>query len=179
LGRLEFDILKPYGYYETSPKPVPDPQLSIGLAAAYNPIDANSSLQNLVTKDATTNVTLDLGYRWERVSFQTAGYYRHDAYTAPGLGTGNDWGYYSQGGFYVILEKFEVAGRISGVVFDKFQMPNVFKKTTEYTFGVNYYVHSHNLKFQMDYSYLANSNFHGQPNAAADNRVRLQTQFLL
>jgi hypothetical protein len=74
LGRLEFDILAPYGYYETSPAPVKDPQLSVGLAVAYNPIDATSSFQNLITKDSTTNVTLDLGYRWDRFTFQTAGY---------------------------------------------------------------------------------------------------------
>ena len=30
LGRLELDILKPYGYFETSPKPVTEPELSIG-----------------------------------------------------------------------------------------------------------------------------------------------------
>jgi hypothetical protein len=34
LGRLEFDILAPYGHYETSPKPVRDAQLSVGLAVA-------------------------------------------------------------------------------------------------------------------------------------------------
>jgi len=177
LGRLEFDILKPYGYYETSPKPVADPQLSVGLAFAYNPIDATSSLQNLVTKDATANVTLDLGYRWDRVSVQAAAYYRHDAYTTPGLGTGNDFGGYTQGGFYLIPEKLELAGLISGVKFDKLNVPGVFQKTTAYTVGLNYYVHSHNMKFQFDYSYLNNSAFKGQPGAPDDNRIRFQTQF--
>ena len=97
LGRIELDILKPYGYLETSPKLVPDPELSIGLAAAYNPIDGTSSLQNLVMGDTTTNVTLDLGFRWQNVSFQTAAYYRRDNFTTPGLGHGNDWGFYTPG----------------------------------------------------------------------------------
>ena len=177
LGRLEFDILAPYGYYETSPKPVKDPQFSVGLAVAYNPADATSSFQNLVAKDATANVTLDLGYRWDRLSVQAAGYYRHDAYTTPGLGTGTDWGGYSQAGFYLIPEKLELAGLISGVIFDKLNVPGVFQKTTAYTVGLNYYVHSHNLKFQFDYSYLDNSVFKGQPSAPDDNRIRFQTQF--
>jgi len=178
LGRLEVDILKPYGYYETSPKPVTEAQLSVGLAAAYNPVDATSSFQNLVRKDSTTNVTLDMGYRWDRLSFQSAGYYRRDSYTTPGLGNGNDWGYYSQAGFYVIPSKLEVAGNISGVSFDKLNVPGVFRKTTAYTLGMNYYLHGHNLKLQMDYSYLNNSSFRGQPTAPDDNRVRLQAQFL-
>ena len=49
LGRLELDILKPYGYYESSPKPVTEPQLSVGVAVAYNPIDGASSFQNLLS----------------------------------------------------------------------------------------------------------------------------------
>jgi len=178
LGRLEFDILKPYGYYESSPKRVADPQLSVGLAAAYNPIDGGSSFQNLVPKDSTTNVTLDLGYRWDWLTFQAAGYYRHDSFTRPGLGSGNDWGYYSQAGYYLLPGKLEVAGRISGVDFDKFNVPGVFRRTTAYTAGLNYYVHDHNVKFQTDYSFLDNSKFRGQPSAPDAHRFRFQTQFL-
>ena len=178
LGRLEFDILKPYGYYESSPKPATDPQLSIGLAAAYNPIDGSSGFQNLVAGDSTKNVTLDLGYRWGGLSFQTAGYYRHDEFAAAGLSSGSDWGYYSQLGYYLIPERLEAAGRISGVEFDKLNVSGVFRKTTAYTVGLNYYLHGHNLKFQMDYSFLDNDNFKGAANARDNHRFRLQTQFL-
>jgi len=178
LGRLEFDILKPYGYYESSPKPAADPQLSIGLAAAYNPIDGSSGFQNLVAGDSTKNVTLDLGYRWGGLSFQTAGYYRHDEFATAGLSNGSDWGYYSQLGYYLIPERLEVAGRISGVEFDKLNVAGVFRKTTAYTAGLNYYLHGHNLKFQMDYSFLDNDNFKGAANARDNHRFRLQTQFL-
>ena len=178
LGRIELDILKPYGYLETSPKPVVDPQLSVGLAAAYNPIDGTSSLQNLIAGDTTTNVTLDLGYRWGGVSFQTAAYYRRDNYTTPGLGHGNDWGFYTQTGFYVIPERLEIAGNISGVQFDKLNVAGVNKRTTAYSFGVNYYLYGHNLKIQADYAYLDNVAFKGQPKAVDSNRFRLQSQFL-
>jgi hypothetical protein len=177
LGRLELDILAPYGYYETSPKPVKDPQLSVGVAVAYNPVDGTSSFQNLRKKDSTTNVTLDLGYRWDRFSLQSAGYYRYDDFTQPGLGTGNDWGGYTQAGFYLVPEKLEVAGQVSGVKFDKLNVSGVFQKTTAYTLGLNYYIYSHNLKLQMDYSYLDNTAFKGQKSAPDNNRVRIQTQF--
>jgi hypothetical protein len=176
---LELDILKPYGYYETSPTPVAEPQLSVGFAAAYNPIDGPSSgFQNLIRKDSTTNLTLDLGFRWDRLALQAAGYYRHDKFTTPGLSSGDDWGYYSQLGFYVIPAKLELAGRISGVEFDKANVAGVFRKTTAYTGGLNYYLYGHNVKLQTDYSFLDNEKFRGQPSARDAHRFRLQTQFL-
>ena len=178
LGRLELDILKPYGYYESSPKPVTEPQLSIGVAVAYNPIDGASSFQNLIAKDSTTNVTLDLGFRWDQLTIQGAGYYRRDDFTTPGLSDGNDWGYYSQLGYYLVPGKLELAGRISGVEFDKLNVAGVNRKTTAYTGGLNYYIHGHNLKFQTDYSFLDNDNFRGQPRARDAHRFRLQAQFL-
>jgi len=178
LGRLELDILKPYGYYESSPKPVTEPELSIGLAVAYNPIDGASSFQNLIAKDSTTNATLDFGFRWDQLTFQGAGYYRRDDYTTTGLSDGNDWGYYSQLGYYLVPGKLELAGRISGVEFDKLNTPGVFRKTTAYTGGLNYYIYGHNLKLQTDYSFLDNDSFRGQPKARDAHRFRFQAQFL-
>ena len=178
LGRLEFDILKPYGYYETSPRRVSEPQLSVGIAAAYNPIDGGSGFQNLVAGDTTANVTLDLGFRTGGFTFQGAGYYRHDNFTTAGLKEGNDWGYYGQAGYYLIPQKLEVAARISGLDFDKLNVSGVARKTIAYTAGFNYYIHSHNLKFQTDYSYLDNSRFSGQPKVRDNHRFRFQTQFL-
>ena len=179
LGRLEFDILAPYGYYETSPAPVKDPQLSVGFAAAYNPINGGSSFQNLNPKDSTTNLTLDLGYRWDGLTFQTAGYYRRDSFTTRGLGSsGNDWGYYSQAGYYLMPGRLELAGRISGVDFDKSNVSGVFRKTTAYTVGLNYYLYGHNLKLQTDYSFLDNDGFRGQHGVHDSHRFRLQSQFL-
>ena len=178
LGRLELDILKPFGYYETSPKPVPEAQLSVGVAVAYNPVDGASSFQNLLSKDSTTNVTLDMGYRWDGLSFQAAGYYRHDSFTTPSLSSGDDWGYYSQMGYYLIPSRLELAGRVSGVEFDKLNVAGVYRKTTAYSAGLNYYFHGHNVKLQMDYSFLDNDSFRGQPSARDAHRVRFQTQFL-
>ena len=178
LGRFEIDILKPYGYMETIPKPATEPELSVGLAGAYNPIDGTSSFQNLVNGDTTANATLDLGFRYGGFSYQAAGYYRRDNYSTPGLGTGNDWGYYSQAGYYLIPRKLEAAARVSGLEFDKLNVAGVYRKTTAYSIGLNYYVYGHNLKFQTDYSYLDNTAFSGQPRARDTNRFRFQTQIL-
>jgi hypothetical protein len=178
LGRLEFDILKPYGYFESSPKPATEPQLSVGAAVAYNPIDGGSGFQNLVAGDTTTNVTLDLGFRAGGFSLQAAGYYRADNYTTPGLSHGNDWGYYSQAGYYLLPQKLEAAARISGVEFDNLNASGVFRKTTAYTVGLNYYFYGHNLKFQTDYSFLDNTRFSGQARARDAHRFRFQTQLL-
>ncbi len=71
-----------------------------------------------------------------------------------------------------------MAGRISGVEFDKLNVAGVNRKTTAYTGGLNYYIHGHNLKFQTDYSFLDNDSFRGQPKARDAHRFRLQAQFL-
>ena len=76
LARLEFDILDPYGYLETSPKPVSAPQFSAGLAVAFNPVNEVSAFQHVFPGENTTNVTLDAGFRWQGLTFQGAGYYR-------------------------------------------------------------------------------------------------------
>ena len=82
LGRLEWDILDPYGYLETSPKPANSPQLSVGVAVAFNPIDGASTFQNVLPDDRTTNVTVDAGFRWKGLSLQAA------AERSIGIGTG-------------------------------------------------------------------------------------------
>jgi Phosphate-selective porin O and P len=132
----------------------------------------------LISGDTTTNVTVDLGFRSGGFTLQGAGYYRHDNFTTAGLKNGNDWGYYSQAGYYLIPQKLEATARISGVEFDTLNVTGVFRKTTAYSAGLNYYIHGHNLKFQTDYSFLDNDSFSGQPRARDSHRFRFQTQFL-
>jgi hypothetical protein len=74
--------------------------------------------------------------------------------------------------------KLELAGRISGVEFDKLNAAGVFRKTTAYTGGLNYYIYGHNLKLQTDYSFLDNESFRGQARARDAHRFRFQAQFL-
>ncbi len=176
LGRLEWDILDPYGYLETSPKPANSPQLSVGVAVAFNPIDGASTFQNVLPDDRTTNVTVDAGFRWKGLSLQAAGHYRNNHHGTPGMSASNDWGYYAQIGYYLIPEKLEIGGRISGVDFDQLNAPKVLGDTTEYTFGFNSYLYGHNVKLQTDYSFLHRDLFGGSNRS--DHRFRLQTQIL-
>lgn len=176
LGRVEIDILDPYGYLETSPTPVSAPQLSIGLAGAFNPIDEGSAFQNVLPGDRTTNATIDGGFRWDRFSLQAAGHFRHNNFKNITRKSADDWGYYVQAGFYLVPERWELAGRVSGVDFGRANNPAVLGDIMEYTGGMNYYLYGHNLKLQMDYSFIDTDRFSGGNRGA--HQLRVQTQFL-
>jgi hypothetical protein len=171
---LEYDILKPYGYLESSPTPVVDPQLSLGIAAAFNPVDDGSGFQNVMPGDRTTNVTIDGGFRYQGLSFQAAGYYRRNNFERLS-DIGHDWGYYGQVGYY-LTERLELAGRVSGVDFQFANNLGTRGDVREYMSGVNYYLYGHNVKLQVDYSYLDGDPFIGR--STSDHRFRVQTQVL-
>ena len=173
-GRLEYDILDPYGYLESSPTLALDPQLSIGMAAAFNPVDQASRFQNVMPGDRTTNVTIDGGFRYQGLSVQAAGYYRRNNLESLNK-TGHDWGYYGQIGYY-LTEKLEIAGRISGVDFQFANNPRTAGDMREYMGGFNYYLYGHGVKLQVDYSFLDGDPFVGKSTGA--DRLRVQTQIL-
>ena len=173
-GRLEYDLLEPYGYLESSPTPAATPQLSIGVAAAFNPVEQASRLQNVMPGDRTTNVTIDGGFRYQGFSVQAAGYYRRNNLEALNE-VGHDWGYYGQIGYY-LTEKLEIAGRVSGVDFQFANNPRTAGDVREYTGGVNYYLYGHHVKLQVDYSFLDGEPF-VEGSTSAD-LLRVQTQIL-
>ena len=173
-GRLEYDVLESYGYLESSPTPAAAPQLSLGIAAAFNPVDDGSGFQNVMPGDRTTNVTLDGGFRYQGLSFQAAGYYRRNAFERLSQ-IGHDWGYYGQVGYY-LTQRLELAGRVSGVDFQFANNPRTRGDVREYTTGINYYLYGHNVKLQIDYSFLDGDPFVGK--STSDNRFRVQTQVL-
>ena len=175
-GRLEFDILEPYGYLESSPDVVDDAQFSLGLAAAFNPIDQASGFQNVMPGDETLNVTIDTGYRLGRFAFQTAGYYRKNNVRLSPVDS-HDWGYYGQLGYFIVPSQWEFAARISGVSFDQPNNPVVGGSVTEYTIGLNRYLHGHHVKVNTDYSYLRLHPFFAEDRG--DHRVRIQFQILM
>ena len=175
-GRLEFDILQPYGYLESSPDIIDDAQFSLGIAAAFNPLDQSSGFQNVMPGDETVNATIDTGYRVGRFGFQAAGYYRKNALRVS-LVDAHDWGYYGQFGYFVVPGKWEFAARVSGVSFDQPNNPVVGGGVTEYTLGLNRYLYGHHVKINTDYSYLRLHPFFDVDRG--DHRVRLQFQILM
>ena len=73
-------------------------------------------------------------------------------------------------------QKWELAGRVAAVDFDRFNNPEALGDHIEYTVGVNRYLHGHNLKIQGDYSLVDLRQSHGA--ASHDHRVRGQFQIL-
>jgi hypothetical protein len=177
--RLNVDILKPYGYIETIPSADHAPELSLGVAFAYNPIADTSSFQNDIRGDDTVNTTVDVGFRWTRLSIQSAFYWRRKTNREGG----DNYGYYAQAGAYVIKERFELAARASGVYFaapetsmlgGPLLVPD--RQLSEYSFGANLYLFGHGAKLQTDYSFLWHDPFVG--NTFGSHRWRVQLQIL-
>ena len=108
------------------------------------------------------------------MSFQAAGYYRRNEFERLSQ-IGHDWGYYGQPGYY-LTERLELAGRVSGVDFQFANNPRTRGDVREYTTGINYYLYGHNVKLQIDYSFLDGDPFVGK--STSDNRFRVQTQVL-
>lgn len=171
-GRVEVDILRPFGYLESSAAIAKQPELSIGAALARNQIDYESAgFQKLKVGDLTHNLTIDSGFRYQGLTLQTAYYFRPKDPADDKLEEVNDFGFYAQSGYQIIPGKFEVGARYSMVDFEG------VSKTAEYTGGFNYYHSGHNLKFQVDYS-LINTKIDGKDASTNDHQVRVQTQIL-
>jgi hypothetical protein len=173
-ARVEIDILNSYGYMETVPSADSPTSLSIGAAFAYNPVADPSSFQNVTKGDNTINSTVDLGFRWRRISVQGAFYWRHKLNNEGG----DNYGYYAQTGVYLVPNRLELAGRASGVYFAApVPIPVQPDKTIgEYTGGLNVYLFGHGAKLQADYSYVRHETF--SSGTYPEHRVRVQTQIL-
>jgi hypothetical protein len=173
MGRAEFAVLGAYGYLESAPGASAPRQLSVGVAAAYNPVAEASTFQNVRPGDRTSGFTLDAGYREGRVTVQAAGYERHNQAFAGDL---TDRGGYLQAGVYVVPAKWEVASRVSVVDFDRANAPGTPSDIREYEVGINRYLHGHNVKVQGDAGVVRQTMF--DATQRNDRRVRVQFQLL-
>jgi hypothetical protein len=176
VGRIAYDILASYGSVETSPTPPADPQLTAGLAAAYNPVEDASATSNVLPGDSTMNVTADLGWRWQRATAQAALYFRRNDVAARGMPDLDDWGWYVQAGYFLVPSRWELAARVSGVDFQAQNNPDTPGGQTDYSAGLNYYLYGNNVKVQADYTLIDTSPFSGDDRM--NNRMRLQVQLL-
>ena len=123
---------------------------------------------------------LDGALRWKRLYMQGEGFMRLTKRDSPLTG-GRDWGWYTQAGWFLLPERFEVVGRIAEVVFDpdvdqpvsSFPQGDV-ESVTDYTLGANYYLDGNRIKFQADVTSRVND-----PNSGiltTDTIARLQLQ---
>ena len=197
IGHAQFDLLAPYGYVETDPAGAAKPELTLWTSAAYNPVNSSSAFENVTAGDTTVNATATVGFRYRYFTLQPTGYYRK---TNPAAGgpSYNSWGYGEQAGLYLIPHKFEFGERISGVNWGAPDYntgapvptgsslpvenawfvgpPFSYHRVQEDSGGLNYYVHGHNAKIQMEYSYLHGNTFAAKSFSA--NRVWTQIQIM-
>ncbi len=199
IGNVTWDILAPYGYVETDPDPhaAPKPELSLWASGMYNPVQNGSRVYNDVAGDNTEGATASLNFRDGRFTFQGSGYYKHTDARGPnefnnGHPAFNSYGWQEQAGFYLVPGVLEAAERVDAVNWGYRQTGPVvadsasdtqwyagpdnfgWRHITEYTADLNYYLHGHNAKAQLAYSYLQGSTF--QDEGFSANRVILQTQ---
>jgi phosphate-selective porin OprO and OprP len=173
MGRVEFAVLGPYGYLESAPAGSAPRQLSVGFAAASNPVVEGSTFQNVQPGDRTSGFTADAGYREGRVTVQAAGYQRRNqAAVAESI----DRGGYIQAGVYVVPSKWEVASRASVVDFERPSAAGAPSDIREYELGINRYLHGHNVKVQGDAGLVRHTLFDNT--RRDDRRVRVQFQLL-
>lgn len=187
---LNYDILEPYGYQETDPNPqgAQRPQLSLWASAMYNPVEHTSVFQNDRSGDKTYGATASLNFRYGYFTLQGSGYYKKNE-GRDGASSFESHGWQEQAGYYLIPGKLEVAQRIDQVRWGRPQIATTggkanqwfagpanfsFKRLTEYTLGLNYYLHGHKAKTQLAYSFLDGRGFDGGEFDA--KRILLQAQ---
>jgi hypothetical protein len=199
IGNLEWNILAPYGYMETDPHVAQPtkPELTLWASGMYNPVQNGSRIYNDVAGDNTEGATVSLNFRDGPFTFQGSGYYKHNDARGPnayndGHGSFNSTGWQEQAGVYVVPGTLELAERVDGITWGYRQTGPVvadsasdtqwysgpdnfgWRHMTEYTAELNYYLHGHTAKAQLQYSYMHGDSF---SNVGFDaNRVVLQTQ---
>jgi hypothetical protein len=199
IGNVSWDILAPYGYMETDPSPggAPNPELTLWVSGMYNPIENGSVTYNDVNGDNDTGATASLNYRYGYFTFQGSGYYKHNDARGPNaFGSAHpafsSYGWQEQAGYYVVPGKWELDERVDSLTWGYRQDGPVvasapsdtqwyagpdnfgYRRDTELTAGLNYYLHGHNAKVQLAYTHFLAESFLDKSFGA--NRFILQTQ---
>ena len=78
-------------------------------------------------------------------------------------------GFYVQSGFYLMPQKLQVLGRYDIFDPDKSQTKD---KSTEYTLGLNYYMHKNNIRLQLNAVHVDNQTLNDS------NKIMIMTQFM-
>lgn len=142
-----------------------------------------------------TMLGMDVSMKYMGLSVICEGFYQHIRADDNNLSAGDDFGFgaraasgidgrkvdnfgfYTQAGYFIVPNKFEIAGRIGAVLVDD------ATDSWEYTLGWNYYIHGQDLKLSMDVGYIDrlpiesdNTNFLGVQNQSLLS-VRSQLQF--
>lgn len=136
---------------------------SLGLGAAYVFNEALAAIQgSIAARTKVSHMTGDLTYKYKGLFLTTAG-----MATTTHEGTKiTNYGYYVQGGYFIIPRNLEVALKESSSFFQT--LPNQY----EHSIALNYFFKKHTVKLQTDYAFLKNNRGQG----LNDNRIRTQMQ---
>ena len=165
------------------------PTLTVGASVAGIDVeggkDTNLGRVNKVDRGSDfadgkiTSITADINYRDPRFNL-TGEYIGRWANPDAAGATAFDYGFRTQGGFFVMPKKVELAGRFAMVKFDDVagdlapELDNVWT----YTQGFNYYFSgNHKWKLQLDYTYQREKNMAGAKDNESMVRAQVQAYF--
>lgn len=165
------------------------PTLTVGASVAGIDVeggkDTNLGRVNKVDRGSDfadgkiTSITADINYRDPRFNL-TGEYVGRWANPDAAGATAFDYGFRTQGGFFVMPKKVELAGRFAMVKFDDVagdlapELDNVWT----YTQGFNYYFSgNHKWKLQLGYTYQREKNMAGAKDNESMVRAQVQAYF--
>jgi polyhydroxyalkanoate synthesis regulator phasin len=164
IGRLVFTPFGPVPYSQAAVGKPDKPLLAVGVAGALmpslNPGERKSlagvlgNTQIIPVRSDVIQFTSDIAFQYQNFSFEGAYYFRTiDPKEPTNFGKENAYGFFVQGGYFLIPKHLEVAARYSFVNPD-----NPIKieddKKKEITAGISYYFAGHPLKIQGNYSFF-------------------------
>ena len=142
--------------------------------AALRPTSASPGSGRSNTGQDTVSITLDGHFRWHGLSVNVAWYYRHTEFHNFGPLQGNgvtqgrafpgdltDNAFTFEAGYMILPRQFDVGFRFAMLDSDEFWLAGSTVKrnalrpdSTEMGLAVGYYLGGHNLKLQMDFTYI-------------------------
>jgi hypothetical protein len=167
----------PNGYMNYSQSSMEDPdEVMFGVGAGIN--FNTMTMMDMEDEEEfgydTDNVSItgDMVLKYRGFSFETAYYFANADPDMEDMQDVDSQAFVVQSGYMFVPETFEIAVRYAFVTPDKDCDDHKF---SEITAGWNYFFRMHNVKMQMDYSYLVTE--FPDSDDIKDNRVRMQFQY--
>jgi phosphate-selective porin OprO/OprP len=171
VGRMVYTPFGSFPYSQAALDTPKTPKLAVGAAGAYLPGLEPGERQSLAGPLGNTNIVsvnsdvyqleADLAFKYQNFYFEGAYDFRRIEPEEPTpFGDEDAWGFYLQGGYFLIPKKFELAARYAWVDPNN-PNDNGNNNQTEYTGGLSYYIDGHNLKLQANYSYFVDESDNG------------------
>jgi hypothetical protein len=164
VGRLVYTPFGSYPYAQSALNTPNTPKLALGVAGAYLPGLAPGERDSLAGSLGDTalvpvnsdvyQLTADLAFKYRNFSLESGFQFRNiDPKKATPEGEQDAYGFYLQGGYFIVPKKLEVAARYSWMDPDSPTSTND-NQEEEYTAGFSYYLYGRSLKLQGNYSFF-------------------------